>query len=182
MPPAISTALAAQTDAVLTGASYAADSETLTLGLSEGSPVTADLSGLTTAAELASAINTALDGVSGVTVTGASYAAGTELLTLTLSEGEPVTADLSGLTTSAEVATAISTALAAETDAVLTGASYGADTENLTLTLSEGGPVTADLSGLTTAAEVATAIGTALAAETDAVLTGASYGPRYRRR
>ena len=172
---AISTALAAETDAVLTGATYAADSETLTLTLSEGSPVTADLSGLTTAAELASAINTALDGVSGVTVTGASYAAGTELLTLTLSEGEPVTADLSGLTTSAEVATAISTALAAETDAVLTGATYAADSETLTLTLSEGSPVTGDLSGLTTAAELATAINTALDGVSGVTVTGASY-------
>ena len=172
---AISTALAAETDAVLTGATYAADSETLTLDLSEGSPVTADLSGLTTAAELTSAINTALDGVSGVTLTGASYAAGTELLTLTLSEGEPVTADLSGLTTSAEVATAISTALAAETDAVLTGASYALDTETLTLTLSAGGPVTADLSGLTTAAELASAINTALDGVSGVTVTGASY-------
>ncbi len=172
---AISTALAAETDAVLTGASYAADTENLTLNLSEGSPVTADLSGLTTAAELSSAINTALDGVSGVTVTGASYAAGTELLTLTLSEGGPVTADLSGLTTSSEVATAISTALAAETDAVLTGASYAADTENLTLNLSEGSPVTADLSGLTTAAELSTAINTALDGVSGVTVTGASY-------
>ena len=73
----------------------------------------------------------------GATLTGATYAAGTpRLLTLTLSEGEPVTADLSGLTTSAEVATAISAAIAAETDAVLTGATYAAGTENLTLTLS----------------------------------------------
>ena len=172
---AISTAIAAETDAVLTGASYAADSETLTLDLSEGSPVTADLSGLTTAAELATAINTALDGVSGVTVTDASYALATETLTLTLSEGGPVTADLSGLTTSAEVATAISTALAAETDAVLTDASYAAGTENLTLTLSAGGPVTADLSGLTTAAELASAINTALDGVSGVAVTGASY-------
>ena len=107
---------------------------------------------MTTAAELSGAINTALDGVSGVTLTGASYAADSETLTLTLSEGGPITADLSGLTTSAEVnATAISAAIAAETDAVLTGATYAAGTENLTLTLSAGGPVTADLSGLTTA-------------------------------
>ena len=172
---AISAALAAETDAVLTGATYAADSETLTLNLSEGSPVTADLSGLTTAAELSSAINTALDGVSGVTVTGASYAASTETLTLTLSEGGPVTADLSGLTTSAEVATAISAALAAETDAVLTGASYAADSETLTLNLSEGSPVTADLSGLTTAAELSSAINTALDGVSGVTVTGASY-------
>ena len=130
----ISAAIAAETDAVLTGATYAADSETLTLTLSEGSPVTGDLSGLTTAAELSGAINTALAGVSGVTLTGATYAADSETLTLTLSEGEPVTADLSGLTTSSEVATAISAAIAAETDAVLTGATYAADSETLTLT------------------------------------------------
>ena len=47
--------------------------------------------------------------------------------------------------------------------ATLTGATYAADSETLTLTLSEGGPITADLSGLTTSAEVATAISTALA-------------------
>ena len=55
------------------------------------------------------------------------------------------------------MATAISTALAAETDAVITGASFAADTGTLTLTLSDGGPVTADLSGLTTAAELTAA-------------------------
>ena len=172
---AISAAIAAETDAVLTGATYAADSETLTLTLSEGSPITGDLSGLTTAAELSGAINTALAGVSGVTLTGATYVADTETLTLTLSEGEPVTADLSGLTTSSEVATAISTAIAAETDAVLTGASFATDSETLTLTLSEGGPVTASLTGLSTTEEVTAAITNALAAQTDATITSASY-------
>ena len=172
---AISTAIAAETDAVLTSASYATDSETLTLNLSEGSPVTADLSGVATAAELSSAINAALTGVSGVTVTGASYSTDTETLTLTLSEGDPVTADLSGLTTSAEVATAISTAIAAETDAVVTSASYATNTETLTLTLSAGGAVTANLSGLTTTDEVSAAITAALAAETDATVTSASF-------
>ena len=172
---AISAAIAAETDAVLTGATYAADSETLTLTLSEGSPVTGDLSGLTTAAELSGAINAALDGVSGVTLTGASYAADSETLTLTLSEGDPITADLSGLTTSSEVATAISAAIAAETDAVLTGATYAADSETLTLTLSEGSPVTGDLSGLTTAAELSGAINTALAGVSGVTLTGATY-------
>ena len=172
---AISAAIAAETDAVLTGASYAADSETLTLTLSEGSPVTGDLSGLTTAAELSGAINAALDGVSGVTLTGASYAADSETLTLTLSEGDPITADLSGLTTSSEVATAISAAIAAETDAVLTGASYAADSETLTLTLSEGDAVTANLSGLTTTDEVAAAITDALADVTGTTVTSASF-------
>ena len=172
---AISAAIAAETDAVLTGATYAADSETLTLTLSEGSPVTGDLSGLTTAAELSGAINAALDGVSGVTLTGASYAADSETLTLTLSEGDPITADLSGLTTSSEVATAISAAIAAETDAVLTGATYAADSETLTLTLSEGSPVTGDLSGLTTAAELSGAINAALDGVSGVTLTGASY-------
>ena len=145
---AISAAIAAETDAVLTGATYAADTETLTLTLSEGSPVTGDLSGLTTAAELSGAINTALAGVSGVTLTGATYAADSETLTLTLSEGSPVTGDLSGLTTAAELSGAINTALAGVSGVTLTGATYAADTETLTLTLSEGEPVTADLSVL----------------------------------
>ena len=191
---AIAAALAAETDAVLTGATYTADNQTLTLTLSEGGPVTADLSGID---------------ATGAELTGATYSASTETLTLTLSEGGPVTADLSGLTTASEVATAITTAinastasiladaataadtaiaaaLAAETDAVLTGATYAGDTETLTLTLSEGRPVTADLSRVTTAAELSaaitlaitaadTAIAAALAAETDAVLTGATY-------
>ena len=208
----------------LIDATYAADTETLTLTLSEGDPVTADLSGVTTTAELATAIRTAARAINAATIeqiataideiefpgadgvlTGATYTANDETLTLTLSEGGPVTADLSGLTTATEVATAIHTAvgeinaattqqvsdaLAAETDAVITGATYTANDETLTLTLSEGGPVTADLSGLTTATEVATAIRTAvgeinaattqqvadaLAAETDAVITGATY-------
>ena len=113
--------------------------------------------------------------MSGVTLTGATYVADTETLTLTLSEGEPVTADLSGLTTSSEVATAISAAIAAETDAVLTGATYAADSETLTLTLSEGSPITGDLSGLTTAAELSGAINTALAGVSGVTLTGATY-------
>ena len=172
---AISTAIAAETDAVLTSASYATDSETLTLNLSEGSPVTADLSGVATAAELSSAISAALADVTGTTVTGASFAADTKILTLTLSEGGPVTADLSGLTTSSEVATAISTAIAAETDAVLTSASYATDSETLTLNLSEGSPVTADLSGVATAAELSSAISAALADVTGTTVTGASF-------
>ena len=69
----------------------------------------------------------------GASLIGASYSADTETLTLTLLESDPVTADLSGLTTSSEVATAISTAIAAETDAVLTSASYATDSETLTL-------------------------------------------------
>ena len=143
--------------------------------LSEGNPITGDLSGLTTAAELSGAINTALAGVSGVTLTGASYVADTETLTLTLSEGGPITADLSGLTTSSEVATAISAAIAAETDAVLTGASYAADTKIVTLTLSEGTTLTVILSDLTTSDEVAAAVSDALANATDATVTGASF-------
>ena len=145
------------------------------LSLSEGNPITGDLSGLTTAAELSGAINTALAGVSGVTLTGASYVADTETLTLTLSEGGPITADLSGLTTSSEVATAISAAIAAETDAVLTGASYAADTKIVTLTLSEGTTLTVILSDLTTSDEVAATVSDALANATDATVTGASF-------
>ena len=91
------------------------------------------------------------------TVTGASFAPATQVLTLTLSEGDPVTADLSNLTTNSEVTAAITNALAAETDATLTGASYAANTKTLTLTLSDGGPVTADLSDLTSSAELTTA-------------------------
>ena len=172
---AIRVALAAETDAVLTGVSFAGDTGTLTLTLSDGGPVTADLSGLSTSSDVATAIRVALAAETDAVITDASFTADSETLTLTLSDGGPVTADLSGLSTSAEVATAISTALAAETDAVITGASFAADTGTLTLTLSDGGPVTADLSGLSTSAEVATAISTALAAETDAVLTGASF-------
>ena len=44
----------------LTAASYAADTETLTLSLSAGGPVTADLSGVTTATELSAAITAAV--------------------------------------------------------------------------------------------------------------------------
>ena len=107
------------------------------------------------------------------TVTGASFAPATQVLTLTLSEGSPVTADLSNLTTNSEVTAAISAALAAETDATLTGASYAANTKTLTLTLSDGGPVTADLSSVATTEEVTAAITAALA---DATGTTTSAG------
>ena len=156
----------AEADGVLTGATYAADTETLTLTLSQGGPVEADLSGLTTTAEVATAISTALAAETDAVLTGASYTADTETLTLALSQGGPVNADLSDLTTAAELSTAITTAIAGVTDATITGATYAADTETLTLTLSQGGPVEADLSGLTTTAEVATAISTAVATAT----------------
>ena len=136
------------TGATLTGATYAADSETLTLTLSEGDPITADLSGLTTTSEVAKAISAAIAAETDSVLTGASYAADSEILTLTLSEGSPVTGDLSGLTTAAELSGAINAALDGVSGATLTGATYAADSETLTLTLSEGDPITADLSGL----------------------------------
>ena len=153
------------------------------LTLSEGNPITGDLSGLTTAAELSGAINTALAGVSGVTLTGASYVADTKIVTLTLSEGTTLTLSegttltviLSDLTTSDEVAATVSDALANATDATVTGASFAADTQTFSITLSEGGPVTASLSDLTTETEVSTAITTALAGVVGTTVTGASY-------
>ena len=95
------------------------------------------------------------------TVTGTSFSPTTQILTLTLSTGDPVTADLSALTTVTELTTAITTALSAETDAVVTNATYSAETESLTLTVSEGEAITADLSGLSTDAALTAAIANA---------------------
>ena len=163
------------TGATLTGATYVADTETLTLTLSEGDPITADLSGLTTSSEVATAISAAIAAETDAVLTGATYAADTKIVTLTLSEGTTLTVTLSDLTTSDEVAATVSDALANATDATVTGASFAADTQTFSITLSEGGPVTASLSDLTTETEVSTAITTALAGVVGTTVTGASY-------
>lgn len=164
------------TGAALPAPTYSADTETLTLALSQGGPITADPSGVTAATELSTAIQTAATEINAATtqqihtaiaaktdavVFAGTYAANTQTLTLDSTEGDDVAVDLSAVT--------------ADADGVLTAATYSADTETLTMTLSAGGPVTADLSGLTTTAEVTTAIRTALSAETDSALTAATY-------
>ena len=172
---AINAALDGVSGVTLTGASYAADSETLTLTLSEGGPITADLSGLTTSSEVATAISAAIAAETDAVLTGATYAADTKIVTLTLSEGTTFTVTLSDLTTSDEVAATVSDALANATDATVTGASFAADTQTFSITLSEGAPITASLSDLTTETEVSTAITTALAGVVGTTVTGASY-------
>ena len=88
---AVATALAAETDAVISNGSYAGDTQTLTFTLSEGGPIDINLTDVATDAELRNAI----DAIPAGGVTSASFANDTETLTLTLADATTVTVDLS---------------------------------------------------------------------------------------
>ena len=157
----------------VTGAFYEASTQLLTLTMSNGAVVEADLRPLVTADELPGAAPTEPN----VTVVDASYDPFTLQLSLTLSDGSAVRADLEQLATDTELAAVVldnaeliasliesrPTPTPAPPDVVVEEASYSPRTQTLTLTLSNGTSVRADMNALITTTEL-TAVVAALPA------------------
>ena len=175
------------------GVSYDDATETLTIELSDGSTLEADLDALVTSGELvddlAALPEPAPSGAgASPTVTGAFYEASTQLLTLTMSNGAVVEADLRPLVTADELPGAAPT----EPNVTVVDASYDPFTLQLSLTLSDGSAVRADLEQLATDTELAAVVldnaeliasliesrPTPTPAPPDVVVEDASYSPR----
>ena len=140
----------------LSQASYDADTQRLTLTLSDGSTIQADLNDFVTSGELPAAVSDALPQTAAPTpapptVSGSSYDPTTQLLTLTRTDGSAFQADLGSLATYDELSTMAP-------DVSVESARYDNATTQLLLTLSDDSIIRADLSRLSTDTDLAAVV------------------------
>ena len=174
----------------VTDASYDASTQILTVRLSDGAAIQADLVRLTTDLELSGALGSLPVAAASITVERASYNAPTNELILVLSDGTTVRTDLSELATDAELAGVlldnaelVATLLTAQATpepvpipATVRDVTYNPRTQTLTVTLTNGATVQADLNALITTTEL-TAVVAALPATPTPVPTPAPPPP-----